>query len=73
MLAMDKNYIAKMRNTLNRLWNNAPNLLQCNACRRNCPTLFPMPQGEGFKRAGIVVTDLRPPGEVTEQRHYKQN
>jgi sugar-specific transcriptional regulator TrmB len=67
MLAMDKNYIAKMRNTLNNLWNNAQSPSVVTLAEVTGPTLFPMPQGEGFKRAGIVVTDLRPPGEVTEQ------
>jgi len=49
------------------LWNNAQSPSAVTLEEITGPTLFPMPQGEGTKRAGILFTDRRPPGEVTEQ------
>lgn len=64
---LDREYISKMRNTLNDLWENAqsPSAITLEAVTDL--TLFPMPKSEGMKRTGLSVTDLRPPGEVTEQ------
>jgi sugar-specific transcriptional regulator TrmB len=67
MSTIDKNYIVKMQNTLNNLWNNAQSPSAVTLEEITGPTLFPMPHGEGTKRAGILFTDRRPPGEVTEQ------
>jgi hypothetical protein len=56
-----------MRYTLNDLWNNAQSPSAVTLEAVTDLTLFPMPYGEGIRRTGLSVTDLKPPGEVTEQ------
>ncbi len=64
---LDREYVSKMRDTLNDLWNNAQSPSAVTLETVTDLTLFPMPKGEVTKRTGFSVTDLRPPGEVTEQ------
>jgi sugar-specific transcriptional regulator TrmB len=64
---LDTEYVSKMRSTLNDLWNNAQSPSAVTLETVTDLTLFPMPKGEGMKRTGLSVTDLRPPGEVIEQ------
>jgi sugar-specific transcriptional regulator TrmB len=67
-LTTDSDYVSKMRETLNDLWDNAQSPSAVTLENIADPILFPMPKSSrGFKRAGVSITDLRPPGEVTEQ------